>query len=69
MNEEIQGSWKVKSRRKILCWLQASSELKYINQKGLVCCGFGLFALKADVDIAGEALILSFKFTRNAVSF
>lgn len=28
-----------------------------------------VFALKADIDIVGEALILSFKFTRNAVSF
>lgn len=55
---------------KILCWLQAGSELKYINKKKacLLRC-LAVFALKADIDIAGEALILSFKFTRNAVSF
>jgi len=28
-----------------------------------------VFALTADIDTVGEALILSFRFTRNAVSF
>lgn len=44
--------------------------LKYIKKKGfcLLQC-LVLFALKAVSDIVGEALILSFKFTRNAVSF
>lgn len=39
-------------------------------KKVSVCCSvLAVFALKVDIDIVGEALILSFKFTRNAVSF
>lgn len=54
---------------KILCWPRAGSELKFINQKACLLQCLALFALKDDIAIVGEALILSFKFTRNAVSF